>query len=779
LFYTLGARPEFGKSPAWHSIVDTLRSGCISSWQLQTTQFPLVRRWLAPTHVVISHIEGGTSDSGPAAVPEGTLTLTLQLYDAVSARPVGREIRLTGSADEISRQLSRAAADFTSALGIANAGPVAAKPISAEQLTLVGQLPIDPYGPVDLKLVQRLRETSPQTPFVQMVSWRPENYRTPLAKIDLTPETATLQALGFLESYDTEQLNNYGAIIQSLAAKYPNNSLSQGVYASTALERKEYAVARKAAERATRCALDNAASWDALSAVFARQASDLRQGRVVGEISNDEWEQLIPLYAAWEASARRTTELNPDSGEFWLNLSQAATFLGHEETGKGAFWKAVKLEPRNQHIFGWGLEMFQPKWGGEKADLLKVISLVSADDYLLSTLISETLGALSLLDWQADRGAEITKALFPRYLHGEYSYYRGARAPQGAKLGQLWVAAWKQPDNAAGWRDLDLGLTQAADDVLAGPSRNPTQYTAEEYEVRAFLHGFARLAALQEIHLQPQSASAWVNYSKANYNAPGYREDARPALETAVRLDPKNVDVVLWQIEFANLTGLQGREGMIQVLERVASDTALVDAAAYIVVERFGGRTWSSLPPEEQKWMTLAQASLLKQSEIDDAAIQRRLTTLSWWQRDRSRALRTAQNWARLAPNDADAHFYVADFGNRVLTPAEIEAQYRETLRLDPAHLMALYHLALLLENQGRTEEAETLFSRISELQPQWAEPMFYHAQYLQRAGKTAEARKLWQQVVNLRGGGYDMFLQQSRDALKATDSATAGPPPH
>lgn len=68
----------------------------------------------------------------------------------------------------------------------------------------------------------------------------------------------------------------------------------------------------------------------------------------------------------------RAAELDTLYYPAWLLLTKSAANVGNGELADTAFWTAFRLAPRASDVIWWGMELFQPKWLGDRGKLKKV-----------------------------------------------------------------------------------------------------------------------------------------------------------------------------------------------------------------------------------------------------------------------------------------------------------------------------------------------------------------------------------------------------------------------
>jgi hypothetical protein len=121
-----------------------------------------------------------------------------------------------------------------------------------------------------------------------------------------------------------------------------------------------------------RCAARNPTAWLNLSECIYAQAHQVRRGRYINALTADQQAYCGKLYMEQLPVVLRATELDTLYYPAWLTLTKTAASVGYEELADAAFWKAFRLAPRASDVIWWGLELYQPKWLGDRDKLKKV-----------------------------------------------------------------------------------------------------------------------------------------------------------------------------------------------------------------------------------------------------------------------------------------------------------------------------------------------------------------------------------------------------------------------
>jgi len=170
-------------------------------------------------------------------------------------------------------------------------------------------------------------------------------------------------------SYSVSDMWPFAKRHEALMARYPANALlahtdlwEQRAWGNRAGE-------LRAAKRYLNDSPGDPDAWLALGSTVGNVASDLRQRRQAQDVSPSEWSVLNSLYPLEEKADQHAVQLDPLHGHAWYDLASSATFQGDNLAAKLALDRAIALDPDKAEAYGWGLEMDQPKWGVDPANL--------------------------------------------------------------------------------------------------------------------------------------------------------------------------------------------------------------------------------------------------------------------------------------------------------------------------------------------------------------------------------------------------------------------------
>jgi tetratricopeptide (TPR) repeat protein len=377
LYLTLGGAKDLPQTPVWY--------------QGQQLQLHLERHDLRLTPeegkqgaalLGTTHYAVGTAEAGK---------ITFQVHDR-DGKTVGEPVVLAGNETQILAGLPEAANTLRQRLGLAKLRfhiPTE----TPKEIALVGHVPMVPaldLSETDAQDLHRLAMHS--------------------ALGNLLYVGTTLRAERDPEPYDSrvkrliEQAGDNPLVLAELALRDINSpellkAMEKATQAGANTLSLAYCVLylkhtpadeMRAMENIIRCAPNNSATWVRLERILSERASAIRKGRTMDLISGSEWQQLSSFYERAYVAACEATRLNPESGECYHVLMNAATFAGDRALANEALEQGVGRSMRrggSADIIEAAMEFSDPKWGGspdkkrqiaERAATLKAINLPRA-----------------------------------------------------------------------------------------------------------------------------------------------------------------------------------------------------------------------------------------------------------------------------------------------------------------------------------------------------------------------------------------------------------------
>lgn len=712
-------------------------------WQLQAgnvDDMELASRSLGVTHVLTSKLNGNAQN----------LSLELQLVTAPEAQLVGEAIQLSGSPEQIVAALPGATRRVLSALEIEN--PRVPAPIGAtpDEFIVCGQALREPWQALPNTLKEKLRRLGTRFPLAALAgAGEGEASFIPLLLPNGSQSLAIMAYVAETAPYQMLPYSNSGSPVAGFS---PQNYQALVIARQSGLQ----ANARSMAEMAVRAAPRNPWAWVQLSIVLGDTADATRKGRTTDRMSPAEVQEVQNLYALQQAAAARAVKLDDRNASAWLQVAVAAMFNGDNEAATKAFWTAQRLQPDYELIYNWGLQMHQPKWGGNPATLLQVVELAAANDSLLLRTAGSLAEALSASDWRDPLVQKVWHRLFSVALVGPQGLLE--KQPKlRALLSRDWQIAQKQPQNAAVWQSLAQNTAEAAAALRRG--RYYDALNRHERPVLSSLYGCWHFAAHRVTVLQPKNARAWVDLSRAQAFGPNSLQWAGESYSKALSLAPRDARVYIWGLQLHQPKWSGDPDQLWNLAQKIAGTPSVFEAVAPQLALALETLPAPNAAQKALLQKALAQVKVLEK-RANDAQAQEAVQLFWSAKRDHPRAVMAAKNWVRLAPRDAVAHFQLGGaLHNNIVNvkgaaqevmAAQAMEHYRRTLQLNPSHGEAAFHLGSLLVADGQPKAAEKAFVQATNLQPYWTDAWMQRAILAYNSQRKAELEKICQHILTL-----------------------------
>jgi len=403
LQWSMGFHPELGQTPRWESAVRASKELHAARLRLTLAQANRLVSILGVTHIAVGKITGA-----PAKC-----LLTYQLYNASTQKAIGLPIKLTGSETQVIAQLPQAARTLLAGLGVTKPHVPASVGATPAELTEIGHY--NWYAPASQTETDQpqMDALSKKLPLATLLSFVHHNVGTNQDKYTAARRLIGQASGNFLMLGAVAVAIGHAPddFARSVAAQMTppggaNNALLTywAIARATTVEE-----GLQATLRLVQLSPRSASAWNLLTQKYADFAQSIRLGRPSSKLSGLERQKLQGLYFRGAAAATQATELDPEFADAWFNLSSAAAFANDRERADTAFWKALDLEPGNTRFYDWGLEMFQPKWYGDRESLAKVARMATTAVFPPNADLY-TLG----LELQAAKFPEEAKTLFAR-----------------------------------------------------------------------------------------------------------------------------------------------------------------------------------------------------------------------------------------------------------------------------------------------------------------------------------------------------------------------------
>lgn len=373
LQFVLSGHGELGKTPLWSDIDRARRELGKHDLQLNRAEALKLASMVGATHVAIGEIQGSSS----------RCTLTYRLLKAPEGREVGGPLVVTGTAGQVVAALPLFARSLTVRLGVPTPRVPSRLDVSAAELGELGRWPWAPGPAISRAALPRIERLAQRFPLAGLLylnsDWMNDEVRrhqTVARLLRQAPNHPLI--LGEIDAVADMELLWHPAELQRCLRRFPHHQLLVRAELTRQNRLGNLQEGQRLARHLVGCAPGNPNAWLTLGAILKVDASRVRHGRYYGELSQQERAIVEPLYGQWLAAVNEAARLDPLYARAWLDVATAACFAGEQQAGEAAFWRAVKLAPDDLGIYAWGLEMYQPKWFGDRSQLLEVARRAAA-----------------------------------------------------------------------------------------------------------------------------------------------------------------------------------------------------------------------------------------------------------------------------------------------------------------------------------------------------------------------------------------------------------------
>lgn len=363
---------ELGQTPLWGVVADARQLLPRNDLRLTSSDATRFADLAGVTHLAL-----GTISSGP----NNSSTLSYQLYQAhPKLQAVGAPVAIKGTHEQIVNALPQLAHTLAQRLGV-KSPRVPVPQVTAGELTLMGRAPWKAQGPVDPKIVAQLAALAKREPLAGVLFLRSGSSRKDEKQLTATISNLMTKAGGNtvvvadVARFFINEIPAYQKVIANNHARFPNNYLLATTDMKWQQKAGQWIPAQSAAEDAVRAAPQSARAWLDLSELLSDYAQSIRQGKYYATMNARERQAVSQIYPQRLSVAWHATQLAPQNSYAWSALARAATFEGRDSMADSALWKAHALDKSNNEVYSWGLQMYQPKWGGDKTKLLQIARL--------------------------------------------------------------------------------------------------------------------------------------------------------------------------------------------------------------------------------------------------------------------------------------------------------------------------------------------------------------------------------------------------------------------
>ncbi len=519
-------QPELGRTPFWESRTRARREMGRTDFQLSPAQAAPLAAMTGATDAACGTLSGSPS----------RCTLKYRLVALPGGLPVGPAVVVCGTEAQIAGALPGLAKTLDTQLGVRAPHVSASVGLSAAELTQVETIGDEErVSDADLLTLLHLSARCPLAG-MYLVGTRAVNDQILLNGIvktllsQLPDNTLVLSHLGYAEP---AALRLYAPATRALILRWPANALLAHTEAWEQRLWGDRVGEWSAAVRICRDSPRDPSSWLTRTTTLQNIGNDLRQGRLAGDLSPADWSVLNRLYSQQEEAALQATALDPKEGHSWFILAETATFFGDSAREETAFQKALALDDNKEEVYGWGLQMYQPKWTGTgEASLAHIAALAAAEKWdnanaaeaMAASLTGAGFGAQGtqvLTDFIARQRALLVTDPADALLHWDLA---GALAAQ--KTPPSLLEATREYRTAAHLMPNAPAIYRWLGDVL--DQRHQSREAIAEYR--------------KALALDPFSVPAHLNLGFLLKREERFGE-ALPELRLAMRLDPRNADV--------------------------------------------------------------------------------------------------------------------------------------------------------------------------------------------------------------------------------------------
>ena len=379
LHLTVGGRPEFGRTPRWFSLERVPSELGRKDLRIGRTEAGQLASILGVTHVVVGEVVGAP----------GAATLSLAVLTVPESTPVGEPIVVSGTHEELRRQLPAVARRIATRLGADETWSPAEPALTKEELRLIGSLRGFPPFTMTQQDFDQLRGAGQKSALPSLYRnwyWHSVHGST-LSELATLFELADENALVWGEATRFAKLHPLAippgtdTDIEPLLGRHPDNAVLNRAATHLHLAAKRFKRARMSAAQAVTCNPADPESWRAWGQTVYETAHNIRQGRFPSDMTSEELEQTARLYERQALIHERAVELDPLYASGWHSLSTAAAFFGDGELAETALWESLELNPGDPSAYDWGLRLFRPEWHDDKEQQQRVAQLAATADY--------------------------------------------------------------------------------------------------------------------------------------------------------------------------------------------------------------------------------------------------------------------------------------------------------------------------------------------------------------------------------------------------------------
>jgi tetratricopeptide (TPR) repeat protein len=289
------------------------------------------------------------------------------MWRLAGRKPAGAVITMRGDADRVLQMLPSVAATIARQLGVAAPQVPSAVGLTADEMVLLGRIPIGFAFDLSDAEVGRISAAAARSPLAAMFLLntslaQDERSRASLVRVAMqqAPDNPLLLAQ-ICQGFPGE-LAQYRTRVMDLGRRWPRNAPLALAAARVVRADTRPELYRSYAEQAVRAAIDSPDTWLTLAYAYKLTGRFVRFDRPYASMSRDEESYTRTAYSRWLQAAVRATGLDAVHAEAWMETATAASFTGDANLADLAMNRALGLDTGDIRIYQWGLQMYQPKW---------------------------------------------------------------------------------------------------------------------------------------------------------------------------------------------------------------------------------------------------------------------------------------------------------------------------------------------------------------------------------------------------------------------------------
>jgi Tfp pilus assembly protein PilF len=378
---------ELGKTPLWSTMADAQKELKLPNLRLSDKDARRVALQAAATRTAAGTLQAN-GERG---------TLTYRVLDARTGRARGKCLMVSGTQNEIVAQLPQLARAITRQLDVKPPTIETVVGANVADLEFLGHLPRQSshdfwegeLRPADEARLRRLSSRVSLAGVLWMYNEaRDQDEKTFWRAVvhDLVAHSAqNATVMASLAWKSPEYIAPYARQWSTLLQRFPNNFGLELSQAHLRAEKNDADAEMRAASRAVAASPKSDLAWRKLGLSFNDKANSVRHNRYMRDMTPEE-RRLVSSYYPYDLQAQlQATRLNPRSSANWHAACTAAAFSS-SAISRPLYWKALRTDPEDLDVYHWGLQMFQPKWGGNADDLKHLVGIARTHSLIFVNL---------------------------------------------------------------------------------------------------------------------------------------------------------------------------------------------------------------------------------------------------------------------------------------------------------------------------------------------------------------------------------------------------------